>query len=187
LAGVRDREAAIIAAWFEQSNAALCIVERDGRLVVANAAARKFLSQRHGLAERAQLLTALDAAAQEKLTAALKGRRSRLVVVGGRNGAPTTMALVSPGARGAPCLVRLYAPGLEPIGAFVSLAQHFDLSPQQSRIGAELVRGRSVEQIARKHGIAVATVRSHLKGVFSKLGVSSQAALVTKFMKHVRL
>jgi DNA-binding CsgD family transcriptional regulator len=61
------------------------------------------------------------------------------------------------------------------------------LSPQQTRITAELVRGRRVDQIARKLGVTVATVRSHLKIVFAKLGVTSQPGLVAKFFRHAHL
>ena len=58
------------------------------------------------------------------------------------------------------------------------LSQVFGLSPAEARLAAALADGLSPEQAARKLGIAKATVRSQLKGVFSKTETHRQSELV---------
>lgn len=51
------------------------------------------------------------------------------------------------------------------------------LSPQQAKVVACLVNGGTVQSCARSLGIAESTVRSHLKAVFWKTGITRQAHL----------
>ncbi len=53
-----------------------------------------------------------------------------------------------------------------------------DLSKRESEILAELVGGRRISTIAEHFFISPHTVRNHLRGIFGKLGVHSQAELV---------
>ena len=48
------------------------------------------------------------------------------------------------------------------------------LSPAEAAIAVALVEGRTVREIAAATGREYATVRTHLKRVFAKLGVSRQ-------------
>lgn len=52
------------------------------------------------------------------------------------------------------------------------------LSPREARVLALLADGLSVKQIAERHGVAEATVRSQVKAVLRKLEVNSQLAAV---------
>jgi DNA-binding CsgD family transcriptional regulator len=53
----------------------------------------------------------------------------------------------------------------------------YDLTPAEARIAAAIGRGDKVDRIALDNGIAIGTVRNHLKSVFLKSGVSSQTEL----------
>lgn len=59
-----------------------------------------------------------------------------------------------------------------------TLQQLYRLTPTQADIAAALFEGLAVEQVTDRLGISENTVRSHLKGVFRKCGVKSQAELL---------
>jgi DNA-binding CsgD family transcriptional regulator len=59
-----------------------------------------------------------------------------------------------------------------------SFRDSFDLTVAECRVAAEAAKGRTPAEIALAIGLSVHTVRSHLKRIFIKIGVHSQAALV---------
>lgn len=59
-----------------------------------------------------------------------------------------------------------------------AVASAFELTPAESRIAVSLALGRTVEQIAIDHSVAVATVRSQVKSLFQKTGAKRQADVV---------
>lgn len=61
------------------------------------------------------------------------------------------------------------AADLEPFGA---------LTPRERDVLAELVVGKSADEIASEHVLSLATVRTHIRGVLQKLDVKSQVAAV---------
>lgn len=54
----------------------------------------------------------------------------------------------------------------------------FDLTGTEARVARHLAGGKSVDEIAEKNGVAVSTVRSHLKKIMEKTGCSRQAEIV---------
>ena len=58
------------------------------------------------------------------------------------------------------------------------LSQLFGLTPTESSVTNWLVAGRSIDEYAQHRGVSLATVRSQLKAVLSKTGMSRQAQLV---------
>ena len=58
------------------------------------------------------------------------------------------------------------------------LAGLFDLTPGQAKVAQGMASGLSTEEISRKLGVTVHTVRAYLKQIFSKTGVTRQAELV---------
>ncbi len=60
-------------------------------------------------------------------------------------------------------------------------ARHYHLSKRESEVLALVVDARRVPQIARQLRISPHTVRNHLKGIFRKVGVRSQAELIELF------
>ena len=58
-------------------------------------------------------------------------------------------------------------------------SSRFDgLTPREGDVLRGLVAGRNAEEIARESGIAISTVRTHVKSLLRKLGVNSQLAAV---------
>lgn len=54
----------------------------------------------------------------------------------------------------------------------------FDFTPAEARVAREIAVGASVEDIAARSNLTTHTVRTYLKTIFSKTGVSRQAELV---------
>jgi len=68
-----------------------------------------------------------------------------------------------------------------------SLIRHlYDLTPAEARVATAIGRGEKVDRIALESGIAIGTVRNHLKSVFLKSGVSSQTELALLLADFVR-
>jgi GAF domain-containing protein len=60
------------------------------------------------------------------------------------------------------------------------LCSRFGLTATEARVALGIARGESLVSIAERHRVAVATARSQLKAVFSKLGTHRQAELVAR-------
>ena len=58
------------------------------------------------------------------------------------------------------------------------------LTPRERVVLGELIRGRSAEEIAEAHFVALTTVRSQIRCVLQKLGVRSQLAAVAVAAAH---
>ena len=81
---------------------------------------------------------------------------------------------------------------LHPLGAdapvdplVASLA--FGLTPGEARVAAALAAGQTVESIAATRSVSVSTVRTQLRAVFDKLGVSRQPEMVRRLKGLPRL
>jgi DNA-binding CsgD family transcriptional regulator len=59
-----------------------------------------------------------------------------------------------------------------------ALAEAFGLTAREAELAMELAQGLDLRQAAKNLKIKLAAARSHLKAVFSKTGVTRQAALV---------
>jgi len=57
------------------------------------------------------------------------------------------------------------------------------LSPREAQVLRSLLEGRSLPAIGEELHIALPTVRNHLKSIFRKLGVRSQAELLQQFVR----
>jgi len=58
-----------------------------------------------------------------------------------------------------------------------SAVRRFGLTPAQTRIALYLAQGGAVSEFAREFGVSEQTVRTHLKAIFAKTGVTRQAEL----------
>ena len=59
-----------------------------------------------------------------------------------------------------------------------------DLTPTEHRVLAMIVEGKSNKEIARKFNVSENTVKTHVKNVFSKLGVSDRTSAATTAIKR---
>jgi DNA-binding CsgD family transcriptional regulator len=58
----------------------------------------------------------------------------------------------------------------------------FNLTPAEQLLATELGTGANLSDVARARGVALGTVRSQLKSVFGKMGVTRQSELVRALM-----
>ena len=65
------------------------------------------------------------------------------------------------------------------------LKTYFGLTPAESQLTQSLCEGRSLPLAAEKNSISVNTARTHLRSVFQKVGVHSQAALVQRIIQSL--
>lgn len=63
------------------------------------------------------------------------------------------------------------------------LMQSFRLTRKEVRVASGILAGLSLKELAHADGVGYETVRSHLKSIYSKLEVNSQAALVALLMR----
>lgn len=70
---------------------------------------------------------------------------------------------------------------------WVQLTRSLELSPRQADIVKHLLRGESDKQIARDLKISVPTVRTHLRRLFQKFGVSDRVELILYIVACLQL
>jgi DNA-binding CsgD family transcriptional regulator len=63
----------------------------------------------------------------------------------------------------------------------------FDLTAAEARVASGVAEGLSLDQIAKRHGVAVGTVRSQVKAVFAKTGSSRQSHLAALLAAQPRI
>ena len=173
-------------------NARACVIQMgwNGRIVEANDSARELLRRNDGLSDLGGVLRAAtskdDAALQILLARAIPRfgelgasgsmtvRRSSLLPALALHVKPVTNRERDHGSRRAAALVLVVDPVERArIDAGV-VAAAFALSPAESEIAVLLAEGRTTRQIAAATGRGYSTVRTHLKHIFVKLGVSRQ-------------
>jgi DNA-binding CsgD family transcriptional regulator len=173
----------------------------DRRVHWANAAAYRLLSLGDPLGTdvsgrigsmRGEVREALDAAVAE--AARGEGASKRTLDLHDREGVPSTrLTLVVPTLTSwdryfaGPCVVLLVetvTPAALPPEEALRVA--FELTPSEVRIVLAVADGARLADVADAHGIAVGTVRSHLKRIFSKMDVNRQAELVAKVHRYRR-
>ena len=174
----------------------LGIVQLDprGRILAANDRARDLLRAGGGLCDRQGFLYARMPRDNDDLGELL---RRALPPLGARGAGGSTIVR-RPGAL--PPLVLHVHPvdgwqsdyPLSPIGALVlivdpaggagidpaAVASALDLTAMESRVAVLLAQGMTVREIAAATGRKESTVRSHVKHIFAKHGISRQADLV---------
>jgi DNA-binding CsgD family transcriptional regulator len=63
---------------------------------------------------------------------------------------------------------------------YANLDSVFGLTKSEHKVLTDLLDGHEVERLAKLHGVSVETTRSHVRSIYSKLGVSSREALFHK-------
>lgn len=166
------------------------IADGEGRVRHLNAAASALMARHAELALRAGRLVfadpKLNTAAQLALRHAAResGRSAALPLRLGDASAELLVSPLDPG-HGAVAswqlplaLVMIATPAHDEKSIAWRMQQLYRLTPAEGRIAALLALGRTVEEIARARHVSEATLRSHLRSIFSKTGVRRQAELV---------
>lgn len=63
------------------------------------------------------------------------------------------------------------------------LRRLYGLTPAEARLAARLLAGQELNAIAAETGVSTSTVRSHLKAIFAKTGVTRQSELVRLLLR----
>jgi DNA-binding CsgD family transcriptional regulator len=142
--------------------------------------------------DRAKRLTLTDGRADSLLGQALAALSSATtseqvssIPVSGVGDHPPAIAHVVPlrgGARdifpSSLCLLVLTPMTRSNVPAAQIVQALFDLTPAEARVAVAIASGKTQEQVAASAGLSVNTVKTQLRAVFSKTGVSKQAHLV---------
>lgn len=156
----------------------------DGRIEFLNAAAEALAPRLRGLLESpergARPGSRLGARVHQALVAALDGRQARPLTLTSDSGVPTLLVLSAvPLEGGADRGLLVFINGPEADGpAPASLVGLFGMTEAEAAVAARLGAGRSLGEAAADLGVRPSTARTHLKGIFHKVGVRRQADLV---------
>ncbi len=182
----------VTAQALEAADMAVAMTDADGRLRFANAAAEVFLGG-EGLTVRYGIIEALRPDGTQALHAAIAratkphGAAATTFALPLMHYAGTVSVLVSP--------VRPSTTGLsppEPLAMLVlgrskkpeigheSLLNVYGLTPAEARLLSALVAGERLADYAARSGIALATARTHVRGLLQKTGVRRQTDLIRK-------
>ena len=95
--------------------------------------------------------------------------------------APNPLASMSGAAA-----VLIQDPGQPPQFDSEALARLYGLTPMELRVSLEIARGQTLPDIASALGITINTLKTHLKHIFAKTGVSRQGDLMRLIMLSSR-
>lgn len=174
------------------------LIDGTSRILYANSAAERMLDTGDGLRRRHDRLRLACHAAQRRLAGAVRRlsgpdtdfSETRLNL-NRPSGALPYMLTVLPAlgdgtsalAPRAGALVLIDDPeaGLAALSP-QHLAEAYELTPAEARVAALAGQALSVAGIARRAGVSSNTVKTHLKAIYGKLGIHSQAELVRILM-----
>ncbi len=179
-------------AVLDATNSGVVIVDRDGRILHANAAAQPMLVIGDPIREVGGRLQLREELVPGQLIAAIRGATDEAAL--GRRGlgiptrrldgsalTATVMPLERRTSRGgvsaraaAAVLIATSAPLELPAGALSVL---YDLTPAEVRVFELVVEGNSNVAVAKALGVSPSTVKTHMHRMFEKLGVRTRVAL----------
>jgi len=186
--------AASLEQGLEQLSSGFLLLDRSGRVMFANAAARAMMDERRALGfERGRLRAwarGEDASLQAALTGALRGGRgARTMTLHGQGGEPVVVRVIrlTPGhavLSDNGCVVVLLSDAAGRFEVDPELLQGLGLTRTQARLTAALARGSSLEAYASAHGLRLSSVRSTLRDVFTRTGTHRQSELLLLALRH---
>jgi DNA-binding CsgD family transcriptional regulator len=165
-------------------------VDGEGRVLWRNKAAEALIDEGCGLVVRGGKLAARDAAANRTLRSAMRWaagqpggydvRRNALPIVIERRhegGAEIWWVLAEAG------IVQIIAnPDEMSDDRLAAAAVVYGLSPAQAKLARAIVEGKALTVAAEAAGVTLNTARTHLRRMFDKTGVRTQAALVRSLL-----
>ena len=187
-----------LAEVLDNTRLAVIQLDRRGKITAANERARSLLRHDDRLRDRGGILRARTLRANAELQGLLaralplfgeKGVGGSMII-GHRPGQTPLVVHIHPvgarqtdyGAWRVAALVLIVDPGsLTRIDPGV-VAETLRLTPVESRVAVSLAAGRTVREIATAAGCSESTVRSHLKQIFRKQGISRQAELIRRVL-----
>lgn len=99
--------------------------------------------------------------------------------------APFRPAREGIGAAAPAAIVLVRDPEFQGAPGVAALQELFGLTPAKATIASYLARGRSIGEIAARHRLSLNTVRTHLKNIFAKTGMSRKSQLIALMLRSV--
>jgi DNA-binding CsgD family transcriptional regulator/PAS domain-containing protein len=180
---------------------AVLVVDGDGRILRANAAAGRLLAAADAVVGRRGHLGCRDRGAAKALLDAVRaaagppfraGPPASIAAARGDGRRPVLLRVVPvplPGAwggfarRGAAAAVFVVDPEAARPGRLEAFSAVYGLTPAEARTLALTLRGEGLPRAAAALGIAPTTARTYLQQVFAKTGTARQAELVRLFFE----
>lgn len=175
------------------------VVDRDARVRHLNAAATDLMVRNPQIAYRGGRLLFSDAKVNSAFQQAVRsaastpGRAFALRLPLGKESAEILVAPLHP-RHGATAgwnvplaLVMIAGHAQDEKSIAWRMQQLYRLTPAESRVAALLALGSSVEEIAAARRVSLATLRAHLRSIFSKTGTRRQAELVKLALRGATL
>lgn len=186
----------------ERSATAILVADRAGRILHANGRAQTLLRAGDAIRAVQGRLGAGDRAAANRLATLV---RDAADTAGGRSGAHSggTLAIPRRGRLPVTVLVAPFRPARSGFGAPLPAAilflrdpeaaspdkavlqEMFGLTPAEAEVAARLAGGQTLQDIAQANGVSLNTIRTQLRGIFTKTGTSRQAQLIALLLGTV--
>jgi DNA-binding CsgD family transcriptional regulator len=176
----------ILAEALHMLDYALLIVDEQARIGFKNREAERVLDRFRSLEENERgCLVARPRAVSLRVREAIQGACRDARVAGFRLVPLGVIVTPLPAASGSPGRAAVWVVDTASPAASNErlLRTLFELSPAEARLALGLVAGETLGQYARRAGVGLATVRSHLNGIFAKTDTRRQAALVALLSK----
>jgi DNA-binding CsgD family transcriptional regulator len=174
---------------------ALLMLDENGQVVFANAAADELMRRNVGVSISGGRLRLADADANRKLQACLPGRRSGTATHPGPTGGVFPArgwhdgglsVLVAPAKQpqelslaGAPCVVvMIHDRTMQRTATAAILKSLYGLTSAEGRLLEGLLAGHSLQDLADRWGLSRDTLKAQLTQIFAKTGTSRQAELL---------
>lgn len=170
--------------FVEQLDEGLAIVDRRGRVLFLNAAARRMVNGDH-LVLTDGIVRAHERSAGMELHRILTDCVSRGCEISSRLVFETATLLIAASAlppEGAHSetfvLLRLINPATAPLPSAHALRAQFGFTSTEAAFALDLLAGNDLAACAIRRGITLNTARAHLRSLFDKTDTRRQAALV---------
>ncbi|MBN1772827.1 MAG: hypothetical protein JXB32_16270 [Deltaproteobacteria bacterium] len=190
------RRAAALTEVLDHVTIGVILLDREGRLVVANRTARGMLDVRDGLRARNRRLWADHAVdgvlLRQRIDSATLAVDGRCSVAGGELAvrrpsgrrpyelvvAPLTMVPLAWSVGAARVLVLVQDPEAVVEPSARMLRRQYGLTPAEANVCVALAGGADLRGFAEAHGVSLGTVRTHLYRAMDKTGTRRQVELV---------
>jgi DNA-binding CsgD family transcriptional regulator len=180
----------LVRAIFEKIDRGIVLLDAKGAVIDSNSIARCVLANGNGILLRNGRLFFADADLEDRFEEMLKSNghadgSSRVVAaIVKRPGVASCRVLVSPvvtddgHAQAVAYIAVIFAPAEQRAITPKVLTEIYRLTRAQADVARQLYAGLSVEETATELKLSLNTVRTHLKQIFSKCEVQSQAELL---------
>jgi DNA-binding CsgD family transcriptional regulator/PAS domain-containing protein len=198
-----ESERALYAGAVEQLAVGTIILDEKGRVLDKNDTANELLTHKDGLrvlGGKLQLVSSTANAEFQALVAQVLKNQSRAepsmveAMCVPRPSSASDLGVIvraipanrwSEGKSFPSVAIFISDPERDPSTTAKTLASLFGFTPTEAALSLHLANGLSLDEAAQAMGVSRNTVRSHLRSVFSKTGVSRQSLLVSLILKSV--